>query len=76
MIISIFQHSYYEEFRIVYICVYDILCLRFKEMKDMDISIEDDDCAVEAVTLVKKKKMKQGFLYYIINTETKVYSTS
>lgn len=45
-------------------------------MKDMDISIEDDDCAVEAVTLVKKKKMKQGFLYYIINTETKVYSTS
>lgn len=33
----------------------------------MDISLEDDDCAVEAVTPAKKKKMKQGFLYYIIN---------
>lgn len=27
----------------------------------MDISLEDDDCAVEAVTPAKKKKMKQGF---------------
>lgn len=48
-----------------------IFYLRFKEIKDMDISLEDDDCAIEAVMPAKKKKMKQGFLYYIINC--KVY---
>ncbi|CAL1678089.1 unnamed protein product [Lasius platythorax] len=40
-------------------------------MKDMDISIEDDDCAVEAVTLVKKKKMKQARLPFQIPSSSK-----
>lgn len=48
------------------ICVY-IFYLIFKKIKNMDILLEDDDCAVEAVTPAKKKKMKQGFLCYIIN---------
>lgn len=39
-----------------------MLYFRMKEIKAMDVSIEDDDYTVETVTPVKKKKMKQGTL--------------
>ncbi|XP_050452579.1 chromatin assembly factor 1 subunit A-B [Cataglyphis hispanica] len=37
----------------------------------MDISLEDDDCAVEAVTPAKKKKMKQAQLPFQISSASK-----
>lgn len=34
------------------------------KIKAMDVSMEDDDCAVEAVTYAKKKKLKQGIFTF------------